>query len=920
MNTSRLLAALCIPCGILAAALPAKAEEETLTLGGDGENLTDQGVITLPDPVLGCPIPILPPDFTPLGEDLQDIEAAPRVGELRIWDGDGVTTVSDDIHDQQDGRIVTLDGITGLLPYAFPYPFLPDHRRETVPVRAEQTGTGTTILTGNNTYSGGTVIRAGTLQIGDGGTTGTLGRGSVENNAALVFNRSDTLTLSNPISGSGEVRQIGAGTTILTGKNSYSGTTTISAGTLQIGNFDGWVSGWNVYIPYPIVCYADTPSPSSDLAGKDSVSMGEPSEPVIAGCMPWGYWQDGGTLGSGDVVNNATLAFNRWDYATVSNAISGSGAVNQIGEGMVTLTGRNTYTGPTTITRGGLTLTGANTGGGTLDNHGVLEMTDGASFTGAVTHHANGIMTVSGSVTTGDLTFATGSRLVLADGAAMINAGRVTLESGTTIGAASPMGFVPGSPQVVVHAAGGVTGTFSDIDQGNGFINFMPVTMLPVRPVRLIITGSDPGPNQHWVSYATENDVYLGIQNNLEALPDGSEQQEALLRTFVTVGDAAFGVNPDIQSQINHLSTLSGTDLAEALDRQSGHDRANQGAALMQRARSRSQGLQQLAFNLGAVTGDGVASGSAADQALRATALGDVQSGAVAEGAKLRVFVQAVHNTERRSQQASGVLGSHASGNTFTLGVCGPVAESWTAGASATYDMTDVTSGGGLGQSDNKTYGLDLFASHTFDDAKCWYAAANAGFGVVRSASKRFGAAPGNLTATSNGSGMETHVSAETGYKLNVWQDAVLTPYTGLSYVRNAMDATQESLPGAPGLALSYGAANTESLEMVAGANLAQSFQLQNAWTLTPGVGAALHHQLRDTRGSVSTRYAGAVGSAFNTNLGAIARDALELNASVSLRLSSRWAVGLNAKTFQSLDSDAKGHQNSFGGSVKMDF
>ncbi|MFX9340333.1 autotransporter-associated beta strand repeat-containing protein, partial [Acinetobacter baumannii] len=88
-----------------------------------------------------------------------------------------------------------------------------------------------------------------------------------------VFNRGNTMIFSGDISGSGAVRQIGAGTTILTGTNSYSGGTTISAGVLQIGN--------------------------------------------------------GGTSGliAGNVVNNATLAFSRSDAVTFSGAISGSGSV-----------------------------------------------------------------------------------------------------------------------------------------------------------------------------------------------------------------------------------------------------------------------------------------------------------------------------------------------------------------------------------------------------------------------------------------------------------------------------------------------------------------------------------------------------------------------------------------------------------------
>ncbi len=72
--------------------------------------------------------------------------------------------------------------------------------------------------------------------VGNGGTTGTLGNLSVTNNATLAFNRSDAAgSFSNVISGTGMVKQVGPGTTTLTGANTYTGSTTISAGTLSLG-------------------------------------------------------------------------------------------------------------------------------------------------------------------------------------------------------------------------------------------------------------------------------------------------------------------------------------------------------------------------------------------------------------------------------------------------------------------------------------------------------------------------------------------------------------------------------------------------------------------------------------------------------------------------------------------------------------
>ena len=97
-------------------------------------------------------------------------------------------------------------------------------------------GIGTLTITGSNTYANGTTISAGTLQVGNGGATGSLGSGAVSNSGALVFNRSGSLTVANAISGAGSLTQAGPGTTVLTGSSNYTGATTISSGTLQVGS------------------------------------------------------------------------------------------------------------------------------------------------------------------------------------------------------------------------------------------------------------------------------------------------------------------------------------------------------------------------------------------------------------------------------------------------------------------------------------------------------------------------------------------------------------------------------------------------------------------------------------------------------------------------------------------------------------
>ena len=176
-----------------------------------------------------------------------------------------------------------------------------------------QIGSGTTILTAANTYAGGTTISAGTLQLGNGGNTGSI-VGNVTDNGVLAFDRSDVSTFAGVVSGTGSLSQIGSGTTILTAANTYAGGTTISAGTLQLGN--------------------------------------------------------GGTTGSivGNVTDNGVLAFDRSDVSTFAGVVSGAGSLSQIGSGRTILTAVNTYTGGTTISTGTLQLGNGGTTGSIVGN------------------------------------------------------------------------------------------------------------------------------------------------------------------------------------------------------------------------------------------------------------------------------------------------------------------------------------------------------------------------------------------------------------------------------------------------------------------------------------------------------------------------------------------------------------------------
>ena len=149
-------------------------------------------------------------------------------------------------------------------------------------------GTGTLTMSGGLVTVGGTLSRnaastislntGGTLQIGTGGATGVLlgGTGSLVNNGTLIFNRSNASTYSGVLSGSGAVTKEAAGLLTFAGANSYSGLTTISAGTIALsGTGSIGTGGLNL---------GTTGSPGTfDLASLTAATYSLPSTANLAG-------------------------------------------------------------------------------------------------------------------------------------------------------------------------------------------------------------------------------------------------------------------------------------------------------------------------------------------------------------------------------------------------------------------------------------------------------------------------------------------------------------------------------------------------------------------------------------------------------------------------------------------------------------
>jgi autotransporter-associated beta strand protein len=272
-------------------------------------------------------------------------------------------------------------------------------------------GTNGTIHIGGSSSTGANILKyTGSGETSDkvinlAGTTGgaTLdqsGTGNLKFTSAMTATGvgSKTLTLQGSTAGSGELSadlsnlggnsislvKNGSGTWMLSGNNTYNGATTVSAGTLQIGN--GGTSG---------------------------------------------------TLGTGSVANSGVLDFKRSDAYAVSNAISGAGSLVQSGGGTLTLSGANTYSGGTTVSAGSLAV-GANDvlgSGAVTVNGGTLDLGNYSDTVGVVTLTSGAISGSGGTLTGSSYAVESGSVSAILGGNGALTkstAGMVTLSGNNT--------------------------------------------------------------------------------------------------------------------------------------------------------------------------------------------------------------------------------------------------------------------------------------------------------------------------------------------------------------------------------------------------------------------------------------------------------------------------------------------------------
>ena len=266
---------------------------------------------------------------------------------------------------------------------------------------------GTLILTGANSYTGGTTVLFGNLQ---GSVSGGSIQGNIRNNVQVTFDEPTTGTYSGNITGPGEVVKIGIGTVILTGNSSYTNGTTVTAGTLQISStsLQGAIDN-NAHLVFNDTL---TGTFSGTISGSGDVTKINGGTTILTGAN---LYSGGTSVNQGTLQGNTTslqqgitvttnLVFDQTFDGTCNAILQGSGSLFKQNTGTATLSGNSpTFTGTTTINGGALSITGTLGGTVMIAPAGILK---GTGTVGSVQNNGTasagtsiGTITINGNYT-----------------------------------------------------------------------------------------------------------------------------------------------------------------------------------------------------------------------------------------------------------------------------------------------------------------------------------------------------------------------------------------------------------------------------------------------------------------------------------------------------------------------------------------
>jgi len=394
---------------------------------------------------------------------------------------------------------------------------------------------GTVTLTGVNTYSGTTTVQGGTLELSGGNAIANTGAVVLANAALLSLVNSETIgslqgtgavqlgsrtlavgsdnsstTYAGVLSGSnGAITKQGTGTFTISGANTFTGTTTISAGTLQLGAAGA----------LPTTAFLD-------VASGATFSLNN-------------FNQQATVQGAGNIVlGSGTLTTSFFGSVVHSGTISGSGGIVKGNGGTLTLNGLSNYTGPTSVNAGTLELNGSSTS--------TIGVASGARLGGLGT-------------TTGGVNIQSGGTVAPGNSPGILNTGNFSLLVGSTleieIGGTTPGNTANNHDQVNVTGTVNLAGSLTALKY-NDFIPAAGNTFTIINndgsdPVVGTFAGLNEGATftsdnvTYTVSYVggNGNDVVLTALYATFVVTTTSDSGAGSLRQSILDANATSGIN-----------------------------------------------------------------------------------------------------------------------------------------------------------------------------------------------------------------------------------------------------------------------------------------------------------------------------------------------------------------------------------------
>lgn len=383
---------------------------------------------------------------------------------------------------------------------------------------------GTITFSGTNTLSGTATVVGGRLIA----TRAAAMANVVVNNSTVGFNNSVSGTYAGNISGSGSLTKSGNGTITLTGTNTHSGGTEISAGSL-IGDTSSLQGSINVIGGTVAFNQTTSGTLNGSFAGSNgAITKLGVGDLTISGTStntaPWTV-TDGRLIGTtesvcGNITNNAAVNFDQSTSGTYSGNMSGNGSLTKLGEGTVSLTGTNTYSGGTTVSGGTLKGTTSTLQGTIANNAAVIfdQSTSGTysqvmSGSGSLTKSGNGVVTISGNNSYTGATVVDSGELKV-NGS--IASSEVTVNSGGSLSGSGTVGGISGAGSINPGNSPGIL-VAPWIDPSNGmFLNFeitgiKPEYSLASNSVNDVLRLSSGSPITNAMNSTNEINIYFNM-------------------------------------------------------------------------------------------------------------------------------------------------------------------------------------------------------------------------------------------------------------------------------------------------------------------------------------------------------------------------------------------------------------------------